>query len=129
MNDPTNLSDHYGWIDELNTDERNALAHMTMVSLRGNWNNPRERIYILKQCVENGVTDYDADAILSRIDRFKERYFDGWHDGRIFRTVYQDGPEIHEQASREFVERYASKLPHDMSWDAHRIDAKFGDDK
>lgn len=121
--------DEYTWVEALDEDEKDALATMVMRSLRGSWSQPQERIKILEKLCDEGLSRYEEDDILGTIELFKAQYFEGWHDGRYFRTYYQDGPEIPDLVNRAFVERFSSKLPHDLTWDYTGIEREFEGNK
>lgn len=108
-------------IQNVDEEDYERYAYMVMRSLRGSWSRPQVRIYILWQlCEETEIFDAETrGTILSKTDRFRRRYFDGWHDGRTFRPVYE-GMDI--DLSEEKARELSAYIPHDMTWDEFRFD-------
>ena len=120
----TDDTDH-DWIERLSQHERDALASMVMQSLRGSWRAPQARVAILGELANRGLHSFDTERVRDDIGYFKERYFNAEHDGRIFRRAYQEGPDVSDLVDRAFVERYAPKLPDDMTWNERQINREY----
>jgi len=120
MTDATDLDQH----------ERDVLANMVMRSLRGSWAPPfRERAEFLISLADAGLSDYDNNSVRSRAESFINGGESGYRDGRTFRYIYQDGPNLSEQTDEKTAKALVGHIPAgDLTWDANAIERKFSDD-
>lgn len=113
-------------IEGLSPAERDVFADMIMQSLRGNWNNPRDRTAILETLSEHEMDVYDD--LGGKVERYKTDAYSGrpYGDGRFFRGYYGE-VDISEH-DEETVRLLATHIPHDLTWDSWLLDKVFGDE-
>lgn len=113
-------------IADLSPQERDVFAEMIMRSLRGNWRNPRDRANILVTLGDYELSEYDAESIKAKAERYLETGEERGHwDGRTFRSKY--GEVDVTTVDEPTVRRLASHIPHDMTWDDYRISKEFAE--
>lgn len=115
------------FVASLTPAERDVFAEMIMRSLRGNWNNPKDRTNIL-----DTIADYEVEVytdIQSKVDGYRSDAYSGrpYGDGRYFRGYYGE-VDIAEVADEETVRLMATHIPHDLSWNSWRLDKMFGEE-
>lgn len=121
-------------MSEFDQEERNALANMVMRSLRGSWGHPyEERAEFLRDLAESGLSDYDEEKVISKVDHFLEGTetddLGTVRDGRTFRYIYEDGPRVAEQTDEQTAKSLVGHIPAgDMTWDANAIERRFSDE-
>lgn len=124
------MSDKQDLIKSLDHNERDALAHMLMTSLRGNWRNPENRTEMLIEVAEQGLSWFNEERVLSRAESFKERIENHEHvDGRTFRSIYEARDlDISQVISESRARELATHMMHDETWGEFKFNKEYNND-